>query len=218
MTKEPKGKKTKHTIEYFKRGDNDQQDHKLMDAMKEFLGKGFKLFKQSVCFNGRVNKTQWKGVRGSMYQDCVCWKTFLRISHIYQHRPHVALVEGVIGRIASSKLPRGVFQPEKGSGVEFHSLLVIVDPIMRTIGVFNPWLPGQVRSGVVKRVQDIRPKLVSRLLSQYKKYNIYHSSGKQVHTSDCRVHCLRFAKLLGKQGRYNYLHNMTEIIWKPIKH
>jgi hypothetical protein len=214
--------KPKHTIEYFKRGNNDQKDHKVFDAMQEFLGKGFDLYKKSVCFKGRANKNAWRGAAWSngksLAQACVCIKTFYSISRKFQNEPHVALVEGVIGRIPTAKLPRGVSQPKKGSPVDFHALLVIVDPILKTVGVFNPWLPGQVRSGIVKRVQDIRPKLIAELVSLYNKYDIYHSSGKQKHTSDCRVHCLQFAKQLGTVGRNHYLRNTTEIAWKPIKH
>ena len=67
-----------------------------------------------------------------------------------------------------------------------------------------PWKQGQARSGIVKRVCDIRPRLVKELVAKYKGYNKFHLSGDQVWTSDCRIRVAQFAKKLGAKGRIGY--------------
>jgi hypothetical protein len=108
-------------------------------------------------------------------------------------KPHVAFVEGQIGRI-----PGAIVSPEW----EFHCCVVIVDPRDRSVYIMNPWQLGTLRSPQVNKVSDIRVRLVMNLVRMYRPHwNYFHISGKQVSTSDCRIHCLKFVTQLAKIGR-----------------
>jgi hypothetical protein len=139
--------------------------------------------------------------------------SFVKHSEIVKDVPgciHVAMVEGTVGRVKTKK--GAIIVPPWG---EFHSCMVIVDKIMKRVYVHNPWREKLLRSRSVKVINDIRPKLVIKLVKMLSpNYNIYHNSGQQVHTSDCRIHCLHFAKRLGQFGREHFQQKMS---WKLLK-
>lgn len=215
------------TLEFFKHFDREQLDAPFFtyvtEVMKtdevEVAGNSrvatFKMFGKSVCFKNRVEKRKYNGVRPVGYPDgapitktCVCVESFHQLSKKSSSlEPHVALVEGKIGRIDPAKLHKNVLVDPDSSGEtehQFHCCMVIVDNKQKTVHIFNPWKQGQARSGIVKRVCDIRPRLVKELVAKYKGYTKFHLSGDQVWTSDCRIRVAQFAKKLGAKGRTGY--------------
>jgi hypothetical protein len=209
------------TLEYFRHSDRDQLDHLFFPFLKSLLGQSFDLYPKSVCFKDNTEKLKYKGVRPVSYPErkpigktCVCSSSFFTCSRKVknQFKPYLALVEGKIGRIDPSKLPNNV-TPVKSTCHEFHCCVVIVDPRLRRVSVFNPWKAGQVRSGNVTRVCDIRPRLVRDLVAKYKGYKKFHLSGDQVGSSDCRIRVAQFARTLGKEdGR----HYSTKFNWVKL--
>ena len=209
------------TLDFFKHSDHDQLDHLFFPFLKSLLGQSFDLYPKSVCFKDNDEKIKYKGVRPISYPEgkpigktCACSSSFITRSRIAknQFKPYLALVEGKIGRIDASKLPKNV-KPVKSTCHEFHCCVVIVDPRLRRVSVFNPWKAGQVRSGNVTRVCDIRPRLVRDLVAKYKGYKKFHLSGDQVGSSDCRIRVAQFARTLGKvDGR----HYSTKFNWVKL--
>jgi hypothetical protein len=210
----------RHTIAFYQHSDNDQKDDLLFPFVKLLLSRAsdkaevFSLFPKSVCFTDSRNKWSWNGVRQPgcttlMVNSCACVESFYWKSRNKQWNPYVALVEGVIGRIPSAPhvAASGSSGPHRTEW-EFHSVVVIVDPFLTAVFVYNPWKQGQLRSRSVTRTSDIRPILVRNLVRRYKGYDYFYMSGNQVGTSDCRVHCLKFLRALGKVGRDNYLYDM----------
>lgn len=198
-------------IEHFARSDNDQNDVEYLECVQKFLGPDFKLFQKSVCFTDLKNKLKFRGYVSQ--ETCVTISTFKRHSGGVADlagRLHVAVVEGTIGRVQRTR--GGPIVPHWG---EFHSCLVMVDKIFKRIYVHNPWQEGHARSRTVKALTDIRPRLVMTLVKCLlaDNYDVYHYSGKQVHTSDCRIHLLHFAKRLGIAGR-NGFHK--KIMWRKL--
>lgn len=198
-------------IAHFARDDNDQDDVAYLRTVQSFLGSGFRLYDKSVCFTNKKNKKKWKGVKNVSQATCVPISSFNRHSTRWiEGDVHVAVVEGTTGRV----------QRRRGDPIvppwgEFHSCLVMVHKIFKRIYVHNPWREGLLRSRTVTRVNDIRPKLVMKMVKSLgDNYHVYHYSGHQVHTSDCRVQLLQFAKRLGKIGR-NSFHK--KIHWRQIK-
>ena len=166
------------TLYFFKHSDHDQLDHLFFPFVKTLLGNSFDLWTKSVCFKDNDEKIKYKGVRPISYPEgkpigktCACSSSFVKHSQKVkmQFKPFLALVEGKIGRIHPSKLPKNV-TPVKSDTHEFHCCVVIVDNRLRSVFVFNPWKAGQVRSGNVTRVCDIRPRLVRDLVAKYKGY------------------------------------------------
>ena len=195
------------TIAYFARDENDQNDVSYLQCMRRYLGTTFKLFGKSVCFTNLKDKRRFKSQ--SWHKQCVSISTFKTHSESGWLLPQVAVVEGTIGHV---KNKRGEsFGPAHWG--EFHSCLVIVDSLRKCVYVFNPWKEGLLRSRNVRRVTDIRPYLVQTLVNSYDNYDIYHYSGIQTTTSDCRIHLLEFAKRLGiLKGQY-----LKKINWKPLR-
>lgn len=195
------------TIAHFARDENDQDDVPYLQCMRRYLGKMFKFFRNSVCYVNRNNKRSFKSE--PWYNNCVSISTFKLHSQRGWLLPQVAVVEGCVGHV---KNKRGKKFPPAHWG-EFHSCLVIVDSLRKCVYVFNPWKEGLLRSRKVRRVTDIRPCLVQRLVNSYDNYEIYHYSGIQTTTSDCRIHLLEFAKRLGiLKGQFR-----TKINWKPLR-
>ena len=193
-----------------------------MPSMKRFLGAGFDFFPKSVCFHGATNKKIWKGVCSvgcsePIYNTCACVSSFYRRSRTkIGQNVHVALVEGPLGLLPEYRIPAVATGKRKGRFVgcnEFHSCLVIVDPINKRILVFNPWKEDERRSGSISSVNDIRPRLVRDLVQRYRGYKVFHQSGKQIGTPDCRVHCIKFARALGGYGIQDFI---AKIAWKPL--
>jgi hypothetical protein len=200
----PKTPKNEETLAWFKHKNNDQQDQKLFPYVKKLLSPTFNFYPKSVTFNGRENKNMWRskktpqaGSNGAtlMYRLGACRSTFYRVSMSRDEpdKPHVAFVEGQIGRI-----PGAIVSPEW----EFHCCVVIVDHRDRSVYIVNPWQLGTLRSPQVNKVSDIRVRLVMNLVRMYHpNWKYFHISGKQVSTSDCRIHCLKFVTQLAKIGR-----------------
>jgi hypothetical protein len=212
-------KKSKHsdpaTLEYFKHDNKDQLDAVFIPYVSKVMGTSFKMYEKSVCFKNKTEKRKFKGVRPVGYPDgapitktCVCFDSFHRLSKFSSEKPHVALIEGKIGRIDPSKLPKNVIpvpiDPSAETEYQFHCCMVIVDPEKKTVHVFNPWKQGYARSGTVTRVCDIRPRLVKDLVAKYRRYDKFHLSGDQVWTSDCRIKVAQFARKLGAKGKTGY--------------
>jgi hypothetical protein len=187
------------TIAHFQKSDNDQNDPEYFKTVEKFCGgeRGFSVYPNSVCFTDVRHQQKWR--------EYVSEKMNVPISTFKKHTQrkgdcvHVALVEGLMGHV----------QPKRGARVfpgfgEFHSCLVIVDTKAKKIYVHNPWEQGHLRSRRVKVVNDIRPKLVMKLCRMFRKFTVYHNSGHQVDTSDCRCQVLYFAKRLGGFGRHNF--------------
>jgi hypothetical protein len=198
------------TLEFFRHHNRDQRDDLFFPYLKSVLGKSFDLFPKSVCFKDTREKNKYKGVRPTGHpqgapigRTCVCSSHFVKRSEKVQFKPHLALVEGKIGRIHPSKLPKNV-KPVKSTEHEFHCCVVIVDHRLHSVFVFNPWKAGQVRSGHVTRVCDIRPRLVRNMVAEYKGYKKFHLSGDQVGSSDCRIRVASFCKVLGKEDPHHY--------------
>lgn len=211
------GKNRKHVpdprIAYFEHSDNCQDDVKYLECLKNLLGPQYSLYMKSVCFTNLKNKLSWRPYVSQI--TCSTIKTFVKHSQIVAEVAggiHVAVVEGAMGRI---KTKRGAtIVPPWG---EFHSCLVIVDKIMKRVFVHNPWKEHKLRSRSVKVVGDIRPKLVMKLVRELSdNHDIYHSSGHQVYTSDCRVHILHFAQRLREYGREHF-HRKMGRSWKLLK-
>jgi len=211
-----------NAIAYFMHSDNDQKDRIFLPSMKRFLGAGFDFFPKSVCFHGAMNKKIWKGVCSvgcsePICNTCACVSSFYRRSRTkIGQNVHVALVEGPLGLLPEYRIPAVATGKRKGRFVgcnEFHSCLVIVDPINKRILVFNPWKEDERRSGSISSVNDIRPRLVRDLVQRYRGYKVFHQSGKQIGTSDCRVHCIKFARALGGYGIQDFI---AKIAWKPL--
>ena len=205
------------TLVYYQYGNRDQLDALFIPYVAEVLGPTFRMFDQSVCFKNRTEKNKFNGIRpvgypegASIANTCVCLSRVERISRASSERPHVALIEGKIGRIDPSKIPKNVIQktvdPDSSdkTDYEFHCCMLIVDNDKRTVHVFNPWKQGYARSGTVTRVCDIRPRLVKDLVAKYRRYDKFHLSGDQVWTSDCRIKVAQFAKNLGVKGKTSY--------------
>ena len=225
MVKRRGGKNSNpETDAFFSVHNNDQNDQLLLAHMTNKIGPSFKLFQKSVCFQSRRNKAQWKGVQPvgckngkSIYETCACVKTFHRISRgladpeIQIPWIHAALVEGVVGAIPGLIHIRPIADR---SICDFHSCFMIVDPGSRELWVFNPWQEGQLRSGIVNSVDDIRPRLVRNLVRKYRGYNVFHKSGKQVGTTDCRLQVLRFINTLGRLGtEFRYGIDWRLLFW-----
>ena len=213
----------KQTFAFFKQGNNDQLDHFFFPFLKGLLGNLFDLFPKSVCFKDTREKNKYNGVRPVGYPEgkpigktCACSSSFVKHSQKVkmQFKPHLALVEGKIGRIDPRKLPKNV-TPVKSKHHEFHCCVVIVDQRLRSVFVFNPWKAGQVRSGHVTRVSHIRPRLVRDLVAraEYKGWKRFHLSGDQVGSSDCRIRVASFLKALGKSDGQHY---STKFSWKKL--
>ena len=211
------------TFEFFKQGNNDQLDHLFFPFLKTLLGNSFDLWTKSVCFKDVREKNKYKGVRPVGYPEgkpisktCVCSSSFIKRTQKKkkQFKPYLALVEGKIGRIHPSKLPKNV-TPVKSDTHEFHCCVVIVDNRLRSVFVFNPWKAGQVRSGHVTRVCHIRPRLVRDVVAHkaYKGYKKFHLSGDQVGSSDCRIRVASFVKALGKEDGQHY---STKFNWVKL--
>jgi len=217
--------KNPQSVAFYEHSDNDQRDNLLFPYMSKLLGNQFDLYPKSVCFLNAMNKKEWKGVPQvgilgtKLIEDiCVCISTFERLSkklrdHMY--RPYVALVEGEIGRLSKAKEKKVASSVKKSHEWEFHSCVVIVDIGMRRVFVMNPWRAGELRSGTVSCVSDIRVSLVKKLVRKYSGFRVFHTSGTQVHTSDCRVHCLKFITKMAKLGREKSLYG-SEIAWKEL--
>ena len=194
-------------IARFAKDQNDQDDFSYLQCMRFYLGKIFTLFGKSVCFTNLKNKLSFKGFVSQT--SCVPISTFKHHSERGWLLPQVAVVEGSIGHV---KNKRGQSFGLAHWG-EFPSCLVIVDSLRKCVYVFNPWKEGLLRSRKVRRVTDIRPYLVQRLVNSYDNYDIYHYSGIQTTTSDCRIHLLEFAKRLGiLKGQFR-----KKINWKPLR-
>ena len=93
---------------------------------------------------------------------------------------HIAVVEGRCHPTKYS-LPR-----PPPTDYEFHSCILVVDKISKSIFVFNPWKIG-VRLLVMNSIADIQPNLVRRIVkwypsSVYKTY--YYLEGNQTHQPD----------------------------------
>ena len=142
------------TLEFFKHYDRYQLDAPFFSYVTEVMKSAevstFKMFGKSVCFKNRVEKNKFHGVRPVGYPDgapitktCVCVKSFHQLSMTSSHEPHVALVEGKIGRIDPAKLHKNVIipiDPDSSGETEhqFHCCMVIVDNKKKTVHVFNP--------------------------------------------------------------------------------
>ena len=198
------------TLVYFQYGNRDQLDALFIPYVAGVLGPTFKMFGQSVCFNNREEKNKFHGVRpvgypegASIAKTCVCLGKFDRLSRSSSEIPHVALIEGKVGRIDPAKISKKVIHNPVDSDssddkeFQFHCCMLIVDNKKRTVHVFNPWKQGQARSGIVTRVVDIRPRLVKELVAKYKGFKKFHLFGDQLWTSDCRIRVAKFAKILG---------------------
>ena len=197
-------------IEHFAQSDNDQDDVRYFRCVQEFIGPDFSLYQKSVCFTSLKNKLRWRGYVSQ--STCAAVSTFLRHSGNVADVAggiHVAVVEGTTGRVQRRR-GRPIVPPWG----EFHCCLVMVDKRFKRIYVHNPWEEGHVRSRRVRAVTDIRPKLVMNLVKCYDNYEIYHHSGRQVHTSDCRVQLLKFAKRLGIAGRECF---HKKILWRRLR-
>ena len=213
------------SVAFYEHSDNDQRDDLLFPYMSKLLGHEFDLFPKSVCFLDIRNKKSWENVpqvgkySTMRIQDiCVCISTFEQLSKKlvgHKFRPYVALVEGEIGRLSEAKKQTVAASLTKSHDWEFHSCVVIVDIGMKRVFVMNPWREGELRSGTVTCVSDIRVSLVKKLVRKYSKFRVFHTSGSQVHTSDCRVHCLRFIKKLAEWGREESLYG-SKIAWKEL--
>jgi hypothetical protein len=194
-------------IARFAKDDNDQDDVSYFQCMRVYLGKMFTLFGKSVCFTNLKNKRSFKSEL--WHKICVPISTFKVHCNPGWLLPQVAVVEGTIGHVKNKRGQR--FGPAHWG--EFHSCLVIVDSLRKCVYVFNPWKEGLLRSRNVRRVTDIRPYLVQRLVNSYDNYDIYHYSGMQTTTSDCRIHLLEFAKRLGiLKGKFR-----EKINWKQLR-
>jgi hypothetical protein len=70
---------------------------------------------------------------------------------------------------------------------EFHSCILIVDKITKSIFVFNPWKLGKMPV-VMASISDIQPNLVRRIVKMYnpKPYKTLYLGGNQTHQPDCR--------------------------------
>ena len=219
------------TLVYYQYGNRDQLDALFIPYVADVLGPTFRMFDQSVCFKNRTEKNKFNGVRpvgypegASIAKTCVCLSKFKRISRSKSERPHVALIEGKIGRIDPSKIRKNVIQKLVDSDSsekkehEFHCCMLIVDneSVPGSVHVFNPWKEGQARSGIVTRVVDIRPRLVKELVARYKGFNKFHLSGDQVWTSDCRIRVAKFAKKLGANSAKGISYK-SALDWVKIK-
>lgn len=216
--------KNPKSLAFYMHSDNDQRDDLLFPYIRELLPE-FDFYTKSVCFLDDRNKNEWKGVPQAgihgtklIADICVCISTFEKLSKTlrdHKYRPYVALVEGEIGRLSKAKEKKIASSVKKSVEWEFHSCVVIVDIAMRRLFVMNPWKEGELRSGTVSCVSHIRVCLVKKLVRRYSGFRIFHTSGSQVHTSDCRIHCLKFIIQMSKLGREESLYG-SKIAWKEL--
>ena len=217
------------TMIYWEYGNRDQHDALFIPYVADAMGPDFGLFLNSVCFKNLKEKNKFHGVRpvgypegASIAKTCVCLRSFDRLSRTSSRKPHVALIEGKIGRINPAKIPKNVIPNAVDSDAseehEFHCCMLIVDneSVPGTVHVFNPWKEGQARSGIVTRVVDIRPRLVKDLVAKYKGFKKFHLFGDQVWTSDCRIRVAKFAKKIGANSAKGVSYK-TAFPWHPIK-
>jgi hypothetical protein len=92
----------KNNIKFYQHSNNDQKDELVLSFMQRLLGENFDVFQKSVCFNSDKQKRVWKKVKqvgcsNSMTKKAACLSTFHSISQKFQPKPHVALVEGLVG-------------------------------------------------------------------------------------------------------------------------
>jgi hypothetical protein len=200
-------------IAHFEHSDNDQDDVPFLECLQQLLGPNYSLYRKSVCFTNRKNKRSWRPYESVSQRTSATIMSFVKLSENVADVAggiHVAVVEGTIGRVKPKRGPTIV--PPWGT---FHSCLVMVDKTFKRVYVHNPWREKLLRSRSVKVVGDIRPKLVMKLVKKLSdNYDIYHSSGDQVDTCDCRIRVLHFAQRLGQCGR-DHFH--TKIPWKKLK-
>ena len=198
------------TLVYWEYGNRVQHDASFFPYVADAMGPDFGLYEKSVCFKNLTEKNKFHGVRpvgypegASIAKTCVCLGKFDRLSRTSSEIPHVALIEGKVGRIDPAKISKKVIHNPVDSDssddkeFQFHCCMLIVDNKKRTVHVFNPWKQGQARSGIVTRVVDIRPRLVKELVAKYKGFKKFHLFGDQLWTSDCRIRVAKFAKILG---------------------
>ena len=94
----------KNNIKFYQHSNHDQNDELVLPFMQRLLGENFDVFPKSVCFNGVRQKRVWKKVKqvgcsNFMTQTGACLNTFHSRSLKFQPKPHVALVEGLVGRL-----------------------------------------------------------------------------------------------------------------------
>jgi hypothetical protein len=92
----------KNNIKFYQHSNNDQKDELVLPFMQRLLGENFDLWPKSVCFNGEGQKRAWRKVKqigcsNLMTKTASCLETFHSRSLKFQPKPHVALVEGLVG-------------------------------------------------------------------------------------------------------------------------
>ena len=130
-------KKSKHsdpaTLEYFKHDNKDQLDALFIPYVAHVMGTSFKMFQKSVCFKIKKENKEFHGDRPVGYPEgapitktWVCLDSFHRRSMDSSDEPHVALIEGKIGRIDPSKLSKNVIPVPIDSSAKQNTSFTVV--------------------------------------------------------------------------------------------
>ena len=198
MPKNRSRKKNPLTLAFFKGNDaNVQKDSAFFNFARNVLRfrTEFTLFPKPVCFASLPHQQEFKVKNRNLMKTCACFSTFCRSTKNKKKSTdyHIAVVEGRCHPTRYS-LPR-----PPPTDYEFHSCILVVDKISKSIFVFNPWKIG-IRPLVMNSIADIQPNLVRRIVkwypsSVYKTY--YYLEGNQTHQPDCRYRMMCVLRKIG---------------------
>jgi hypothetical protein len=86
---------------------------------------------------------------------------------------------------------------------EFHSCILVVDKLTKSIFVFNPWKLG-ARPLVINAISDIQPNLVKLIVKMYPdSYKTFYLGGNQTSQPDCRYRIMCTLKEIGSLRGYS---------------
>ena len=158
MPKTRSRKKNPLTLAYFKDNDaNVQKDYDFFNFARNALRfrTEFTLFPKPVCFASSPHQQEFKVKNRTLMKTCACFSSFCQSTKYKKNSYHIAVVEG---RCHPTKYSMPRPPPTE---YEFHSCILVVDKLTKSIFVFNPWKLG-ARPLVMNYISDIQPNLVRR--------------------------------------------------------
>lgn len=205
-----KKKQNVSTLAYFTGNDTHVQNDSAFFNFARYLLRyrtEFSIFPKPVCFASFLHQHEFKLKNENLMKSCACTSTFYRSTTVKKDY-HIALVEGRCHPTRYS-LPR-----PPPTHYEFHSCILVVDKVSKSIFVFNPWKVG-ARPLVMNSVEDLQPKLVLRIVKKYPTsiYKTYYLGGNQTHQTDCRYRMMCVLKKLGSLPNCSLLDHFD---WIPL--
>ena len=177
---------------------NVQNDRRFFDYVRHVLRfkPEFGIFPKPVCFASSEHQGQFRNKNNHLMKSCSCINTFLRSTQV-KKKYHIAVVEG---RCHPTKYSMPRPPPTE---YEFHSCILVVDKLTKSIFVFNPWKLG-ARPLVMNYISDIQPNLVKLIVKLYpEKYKTFYLGGNQTSQADCRYRIMCTLKEIGSLRGYS---------------